>query len=160
MKTTGFTRWLSLVVCTVLIAAMALGVSGCGDNTRTEDPAATMTTTTTITTTTTTTQDTPVRGEGATSFRFTVVDLAGQESAFVIRTNKTTVGEALLENGLIAGEDGAYGLYVKTVNGITADEANQEWWCLTKGGESVMTGVDQTPLEDGAAYEFTLTVGW
>ena len=62
--------------------------------------------------------------------------------------------------GLLEGEEGQYGLYVKSVNGITADEANQEWWCLTKGGEDVMTGVDMTPVEDGAAYEFTLTVGW
>ncbi len=33
----------------------------------------------------------------------------------------------------------------KTVNGVTADEAKEEWWCFTKDGEDVMTGVDSPP---------------
>ena len=46
------------------------------------------------------------------------------------------------------------------MDGETVDDANQEWWCLTKGGESVETGVDSTPVEDGATYEWTLMVGY
>ena len=44
------------------------------------------------------------------------------------------------------------------MNGIAADESNQEWWCITKTGEQVNTSADQTPLGDGEAYELTLTV--
>ena len=64
------------------------------------------------------------------------------------------------ENGLIEGEDSEYGLFVLTVDGITADQNNQEWWCFTKGGESLMTGVDDTLIADGDKYEITLTVGY
>ena len=102
----------------------------------------------------------PEGTEGMKSFTFTVVDAEGGETVHKLKSDAEMLGEALLAEELIAGETGEFGIYVKTVGGITADEANQEWWCLTKGGESVMTGADQTPLEDGAAYEFTLTVGW
>ena len=61
---------------------------------------------------------------------------------------------------LIAGTDGEYGLYVLTVDGETVDEANQEWWGYTKGGEMVEYGVDMCPIADGEHYEFTLNVGW
>ena len=97
---------------------------------------------------------------GAKAYTFSVIDAEGETETFKLTTDEEMLGDALMNEGLLEGEEGQYGLYVKGVNGITADEANQEWWCLTKGGEAVMTGVDMTPVEDGAAYEFTLTVGW
>lgn len=90
----------------------------------------------------------------------TVVHGDGSSKDFTVKTDKETLGEALTDEKLIDGEVGPYGLFVKTVDGETADDDAQEWWCLTKGGESVETGVDSTPVEDGAAYELTLTVGW
>ncbi len=102
----------------------------------------------------------PKGTEGAKAYTFTVVDAAGEETVHNLRTDEKMLGDALMNEGLLEGEEGEYGLFVKTVGGITANDANQEWWCLTKGGEAVMTGVDMTPVEDGAAYEFTLTVGW
>lgn len=67
---------------------------------------------------------------------------------------------ALEEKGLIAGEESVYGLFIKTVDGYTANEANQEWWCITKGGQTVNTGVDFTPIADGETYELTLKIGY
>lgn len=64
------------------------------------------------------------------------------------------------ENGLISGDDGEFGLYVKTVDGYTANESGQEWWCFTKGGETIMTGVDEIAIADGEHYEITLKVGY
>lgn len=90
----------------------------------------------------------------------TVVHGDGSSKDFTVKTDKEMLGEALTDEKLVDGEDGPYGLFIKTVDGETADEANQEWWCLTKGGESVETGVDSTPVEDGAAYELTLMTGW
>ena len=49
---------------------------------------------------------------------------------------------------------------VLTVDGETADEAAQEWWCFTKDGEMLMTGVDDTMIADGEQYEVKLAVGW
>ena len=58
------------------------------------------------------------------------------------------------------GEESQYGLYVTTVNGLTADESQQQSWCFTKGGEDVMTGVDSTPIADGDHFEITLKTGY
>lgn len=66
----------------------------------------------------------------------------------------------LEENNLVGGEDGPYGLYVKAVDGYTADDAQQEWWCVTRGGKAVMTGVDITPIADGDQFELTLMRGY
>ena len=44
-----------------------------------------------------------------------------QSVTFTIHTDKTTLGEALLEHSLISGDESQYGLYVRVVNGITAD---------------------------------------
>lgn len=77
-----------------------------------------------------------------------------------IRTTEEYLRGALEQEGLIAGEEQSVGFYVQTVDGVTADESNQEWWCLTKGGESLTTGVDATPIADGDTFELTLTVGW
>ena len=84
----------------------------------------------------------------------------GEEEAFTIHTDEEYLRGALESIDLIAGEESEYGLFVTTVNGITADDANQEWWCFTKGGESLNTGVDSTPIADGDAFEITLMVGY
>ena len=89
----------------------------------------------------------------------TVVHGDGSSKDFTVKTDKEMLGEALTDEKLVDGEDGPYGLFIKTVDGETADDAKQEWWCLTKGGESVETGVDSTPVEDGATYELNLTTG-
>ena len=66
-----------------------------------------------------------------------------------------TVGAALLKLGVIAGDDSEYGLYVKTVNGETADyDADGTYWGFYINGEYAMTGVDATTLETGATYAF------
>ena len=49
---------------------------------------------------------------------------------------------------------------MKTVNGITADESKQQWWCFARNGETLSTGVDATPIADGDAFTATLTTGY
>lgn len=93
------------------------------------------------------------------AIKFTVV-ADGETKEFDIVTTEKTLGAALIAQGLIEGTEGDYGLFVTKVNGRTADETKQEWWCFTKGGEMMMTGVDTTDIADGDAYECTLTIGW
>ena len=96
-----------------------------------------------------------ILGEGSVKFTFIVVDADGNETDFVINTDKETVGDALLEQNLIEGEEGDYGLYVKTVNGITADyDTDQTYWAFYVNGEYASTGVDSTPVNEGDTYEF------
>ncbi len=91
-------------------------------------------------------------GEGEKTVTVTVV--AEEKSVvFTVHTDKETVGEALLEHGLIEGEEGAYGLYVKKVNGILADyDKNQRYWAFYVNGEYAMTGVELTAIEEGVSY--------
>lgn len=82
------------------------------------------------------------------------VKVEEQSVTFTIHTDKEMLGDALLEHGLLEGEDGPYGLYVKKVNGMLADyDVNQRYWSLCKDGEYMMTGVDATPIADGEHYE-------
>lgn len=89
------------------------------------------------------------------NFTFTVVDVDGNEKDFTVETDKKTVGEALIDEGLIAGEDGPYGLYVKTVDGKTLDyDKDGKYWAFYVNGELSATGVDMTDVTEGAAYSF------
>lgn len=77
---------------------------------------------------------------------------------FTVKTDKATLGEALLELGLIDGEQSEYGLYVKVVNGITADyDVDQSYWSFCKDGEMMMVGVDGAEIADGEHYELIYT---
>ena len=70
-------------------------------------------------------------GEGAKSFTMEVVDKDGGKVTFTVKTDADTVGKALLDQGVIAGEDSSYGLYVKTVNGITLDyDTDGMYWAF------------------------------
>ncbi len=151
MKKTRLKASLSLILCMVLITATALCMSGCNDNAATTPTDGD----TAVTTTTAASAEATVLGEGATVFPFTVTDKDGNTAAFEIHTDEQTVGAALLKLGLIAGEDGPYGLYVKTVNGITVDyETDGAYWSFYVNGEYAMSGVDATAIEAGASYAF------
>ena len=91
-------------------------------------------------------------GEGETTLKVEV-KIEGKTVVFTLNTNADTVGAALLENGLIAGEEGAYGLYIKVVNGVTADyDIDQSYWAFWINGEYAMSGVDTTPIVAGEDY--------
>ncbi|MBE6632219.1 MAG: DUF4430 domain-containing protein [Ruminococcaceae bacterium] len=147
---TNFKRILSLILCLVLIAAAALFATGCTDSgteketekeTETEAPK---------------TEDSVTElGEGDKSFSFTVTDTEGKKTEFLIKTDEKTVGDALIKLELISGDEGDYGLYVKTVNGTTLDyDKDGKYWAFYINGEYGMTGVDLTEIENGASYEF------
>ena len=92
-------------------------------------------------------------GSGSKTFRFSTTAPDGTETEVTVQTDKDTVGAALLELGLVDGEDSEFDLYIKTVNGITLDyDKDGKYWAFYINGEYAMTGVDATPIEDGAIY--------
>ena len=136
-------KLLSILLCIALIAAMALCTAGCGSKDAPE------------TTVSAGAAGATSVGEGQTAFRFTVVDADGKETAFDVHTDETTVGAALLALGLIDGDDSEYGLYVKTVNGLTVDyDKDGKYWAFYINGEYASTGVDSTDITAGAEYAF------
>lgn len=94
-------------------------------------------------------------GEGAKTVKVKVI-AEDKSITFTVKTDAKTLGEALLAHGLIAGDMGDYGLYIKFVNGIRADyDLDKRYWNFTKNGEYMMTGADMTDIADGECYEFT-----
>lgn len=165
-------RLLSLSLCMVLIAALALFASGCGNETASTPVSSVETSVSSVASApeaeaesatepgSAAETDVAVLGEGETQFTFVVVDADGNETAFDIHTDKKTVGEALLELQLIAGDDSEYGLYVKTVNGITADyDTDGTYWAFYIDDEYASTGVDTTDITPGSTYAFKVEAG-
>lgn len=146
MRVKNNKKLVSWLLCMMLIVAMALTTVGCGtDEQNGGQPATEQNGDSNVT----------VLGEGKTKFGFTVVDKDGNATEFEIHTDKATVGEALLELNLIAGDAGEYGLYVKQVNGITADyDVDQTYWAFYVNDAYATAGVDATAVEAGAKYAF------
>ena len=87
------------------------------------------------------------------SFTLIIVDDQGKETTKTIETTRTIVGDALLDEGLIEGEEGDYGMFITKVNGIYADyNETGTYWSFYIDGEYAMTGIDQTDIVDGATY--------
>ena len=145
MNLTSIKKTLSLLLCVVLIAVVALFATGCGVEKPETPPASTNAV-----------ETAPIKmGQGEKQFTFKVTDLEGKTSVFEINTDKATVGEALIELELIQGEDGPYGLYVKTVNNITVDyDKDGKYWAFYINGEYAATGVELTEIEKDKTYEF------
>lgn len=138
-----FVRISAVLITLALIAAMALCMTSCGE----KDASS----------------STPKSQSGAvteskTEFKFTVKYQDGKEESFDIKTDKKTVGEALLDEGLISGSDSEYGLLVDTVNGVRADYTKDKaYWAFFINGEYANTGVSSTDIEAGAEYSFVYT---
>lgn len=91
--------------------------------------------------------------EGGKTIVFQVTHADGSQKDFTISTDSENLRGALEQEGLISGEESQYGLYVTTVDGETADSSLNQWWCFTKDGEMLPTGVDDTMIADGEHYE-------
>ncbi len=76
---------------------------------------------------------------------------------FTCQTDAETLGEVLVEEKLAQGEEGPTGLFVTVVDGEEAQESLRQWWCVTKDGEMLNTGVSSTPIADGDHFELTMS---
>lgn len=104
------------------------------------------------------TRPTPVVGKK--TIEVTVVHADQSEKIFRYVTDSEYLGPVLMEDGLVKGEQGAYGLYIKEVDGEVADfSINGAYWALYEGDTYATTGIDTTPLEDGDQYALVYTLG-
>lgn len=99
----------------------------------------------------------PKGQQGSKTIGLTVVFSQDNQKEYTLHTDAEYLGDALKEEKLVEGSEGQYGLFIETVDGVTADGEKQEWWCITKNGEQLNTGADQTPIADGEHYELTLS---
>lgn len=153
--TTIFTRTLSLLLCLLMV----LSVSALVACTKLPDAAkGTETTKATATEAAPDANAPEVRGTGAVSFSLTVTDLDGTQKEFTVKTDEKNVADALVKAELVSGDDSEYGLYIKVVNGITADyNVDQTYWALLVDGEMSMVGASSVPVTEGLRVELKKT---
>lgn len=154
---------LTVFLLILLVAALAISMVSCDkEGSDTEAPETSEEGTTTVSNSEVVTDgesadastETEV-GEGQTSFTFKVKFKDGSERTYLVKTDKAKVGAALIDAGLISGEDGPYGLYVKTVAGETLDyDKDKKYWGFYENGAYAMSGVDTTDIKDGVIYSF------
>lgn len=155
MKNANFKRILSAVLCFVLVAVIALFASACNQPKDDEKPSSNPSSNPSSTAPETPETQDNVLGEGKTTFTLKVTFKDGSSKTYTVNTDKKTVGEALMEHDLLAGEAGPYGLYVKTVAGETVDfDTDGKYWAFYVDGAYAMTGVDTTDVTAGTEYEF------
>lgn len=170
-------RILSAVLSIILALTLTLCLFGCNltedDETKAEAPETTLSSTSAATETEAAEEETKVAKEGLWENATYLKDMTFGEGSktlvvevkvgddvviFTVKTDKDTVGEALIEHKLIEGDEGAYGLYVKKVNGILADyDIDKSYWAFYINGEYAMSGVDTTDIEEGAVYKLEYT---
>ena len=121
--------FLSLLVILALLAAMALNFAACDKQPPLEE------------------------SEQPISFTVEVTKVDGSKVTYSFASTQSNVGDALVDEGLISGEDGSYGWYVTTVDGeFHKWEEDGKYWAFYINGEYAMTGVSSTPITEGATY--------
>lgn len=134
-----------VITLALLLALSCVGCSGIGGKTPDEKPVV---------------SDGETIGEGSKTFAAQIVDLDGKEIAFTVKTDKAVVGEALQELGVLKGEEGPYGLYIKAVNGKTLDyEKDGAYWAFYVDGAYAVTGVDETQIVETSVYQLRAEKG-
>ncbi len=133
---------LSLVLSLVLIAVVALSFVSCDKDSATPDVTWPI--------------DATTLGEGQTQFAFEAIFADGTSEVYIVNTDKTILGEALTEVGLIGGNESQYGLTVTTVCGVTHDfEAGADmYWSFYIGDNYAPTGVSSTKITASTKYTF------
>ena len=100
----------------------------------------------------------PATQAGVKKFTITVVHADGTSKDFSFKSNKEYVGEVALEEGLISGEQGQYGMYIMEVDGERAVyETDNAYWSFYEGEDYAQQGIDLTPIVDGATYKLVYT---
>ena len=100
----------------------------------------------------------PETEAGSKGYAVTVVHKDGTVKEFSYRTDAEFLDDALLAEGLIAGEDGPYGLTIITVDGEDAVwDTDNAYWAIWIGEEMAMTGASEIPVYDGSTYRLEYT---
>jgi predicted small lipoprotein YifL len=140
-----------LFAASLLIAALVLSLTACGQ-TKTPQTSGDKVTLPVA--------DGATIGSGKTEFTVEVKAKDAAPVAFTVKTDETTVGAALQNLGVIEGEKGDYGLYIKSVNGTTADyDKDGVYWAFYVDGEYAVASADLTDLTAGSTYTFSVEAG-
>ena len=100
----------------------------------------------------------PQTDDGTKTITVEVLHGDGSTKSFTYTTTAEYLGEEILSEGLVQGEEGEYGLYILTVDGEDAVyEDDGAYWALYQNGEYATSGADTTPIQDGDVFRFEYT---
>ncbi len=94
---------------------------------------------------------------GSKNITVIVTDDAGTETVYESRTDAEYLIDAVKEiDGLdVQGTEGDYGMFINSINGITADyNIDQAYWAIYVNGEYGTYGIDAQPVADGDEFSF------
>ena len=98
--------------------------------------------------------------QGSKEITVTVVHKDGSEKAVTYHTDEEYLGPVLLNEGLVEGEAGPYGLYIKVVDNEQAIyEQDGAYWALYVGEEAAVAGADSIVIHDGDTFKLVYTLG-
>lgn len=96
-------------------------------------------------------------GTGAHSVQIEV-KIGNKSVTLDVKSDKDNLADILTESGLAEGDVTEYGLYIKKVNGISADyDADGAYWSLCKNGEITSVGASEITISNGEHYELAYT---
>ncbi len=82
-----------------------------------------------------------------------IVQKDGSATKYGVYAKEDSLGKSLSSMGIIAGEEGPYGLMIKSVLGTEhVYETTGYVWMIYVNGEQAQTGIDSIMIEDGATY--------
>ena len=100
----------------------------------------------------------PQMAQGTKTITVAVIMDGETTRELTIRTDAEFLRGALEQEKLVEGTESQYGLYVTTVDGVTADDSQRQYWCFKDGnGNDLTVGVDSAPIADGDAFQIVLT---
>mgnify|MGYP005764409163 CR=1 FL=1 len=106
----------------------------------------------------------PKAQQGSKSCTLEVVDDNGDTTTYELSTDVEYLRELMdeaaeNEDFSYEGEDGDYGLYIETVNGLTADyDTDGAYWAIYVNGEYGQNSADLQPVADGDTYRLSYEV--
>ena len=102
----------------------------------------------------------PETTQGSKTVTVTVVHKDGSEKVFTCQTEEEFLGKVLVNEDIVVGNYGEFGLYFDTADGEKADwNVDNGWWQVFVGEEAAITGADQIPTTDGGTYKLVYTIG-
>ena len=100
----------------------------------------------------------PEAAAGSKTITVTVVHKDGTEKNYEFKTDAETLDVVLLDNNLVTGYEGPYGLTVITVDGEAAVwDTDNAYWAIWIGEEMAMTGISEIPVYDGSSFKLEYT---
>ena len=103
----------------------------------------------------------PSASKGAKSVTIEVMDNNGTETSYSTNTDAEYLSEVFdeIDDLTVEGDVTDYGLYINTVNGVTADySVDASYWAIYVNGEYGQYGADQQVVNDGDVFRLEYTV--